>query len=450
MNRREFLLASALGLSACLVPKTLIDGEGPPPRKYLPLIMKDHSPDLFYLPRYLMTNPGTLYEGFQNASDWTVTDGTLAANFDQYKIGSQSLRLTCTPGTEASMIKTVNWDMSGDWGRLLLWFYVNHDLNDPSDNKDRFVLSLSNDETFTNYFQCYLYNLYSTMNGWNTMTWAKGDMEAINSPSWSDPIVRVRLQCGADDAPDRMVDVSFASLYFGIQSIPAAQFSFVNGSNQQYDNAFLYMKQLGINGTLWAETDLVGVWSDYLSWAKVQEMAASGWIVGNKTNSGTPLDTKIETDQEAQIKGAYDTLNSKGLSAGSRYVFYPGGYFNEDTITAMTNLSMLTGQTTRPTSLQGELMFALPFGSTFTLPSNEVNSTMTVADWESMIDRTIAGGYVLPLHWNKIGTTGQMSTADFKTCMDYFKSKKDAGLIYDLTIDDLYKLTLGPVGITKP
>jgi len=55
----------------------------------------------------------------------------------------------------------------------------------------------------------------------------------------------------------------------------------------------------------------------------------------------------------------------------------------------------------------------------------------------------------MPFHWNKIGTAGQMTTDDFQTCMDYFKSKKDMGLIYDLTIDDLYKLTLGPIGIPK-
>ncbi len=446
MKRREFLIASALTLSSCLTPKPLIDGNYIPGKIYIPSIMNKSGPDYIYLPRYLVTNPGKVYEDFEDINDWSVVKGNLLANPDQYKSGKQSLRLVSLPGETAAMVKTVDWDLSGDWGRLQLWMYVNHAVSDYSDN---FTLSLSNDANFTHFYSCHLYNLYNTIHGWNTMTWAKGDMEAHNSPSWSDPIVRVRLQCEVDKEPARSVDVSFDSLSFGIHSIAGAEFAFDDGSNQQYDNAFLYMKQLGIRGNLWAETDLVGVDSDYLSWTKVKEMAAAGWTIGNHTNSRYELEGQSEIDQEAQVKGGYDTLNQQGLSKGSHYVAYPTGHFDENTMTAMANLSMLTGRTTKPTTQQGEPMFALPFEPMYVLPSNEVNSNTTVAFWKGLIDRAISGGYIMPFHWHKVGESVQMSTQDFRTCMDYFKSKKDAGLIYDLTIDDIYELTLDSVRIPK-
>jgi hypothetical protein len=58
---------------------------------------------------------------------------------------------------------------------------------------------------------------------------------------------------------------------------------------------------------------------------------------------------------------------------------------------------------------------------------------------------------VAQMHFHKLvasATDGtEWAISDFQALMDYIYLKWKAGLIYPLTIDDLYKLTLGPVAV---
>jgi peptidoglycan/xylan/chitin deacetylase (PgdA/CDA1 family) len=392
------------------------------------------------LPQNLLTAPGTIWEDFETVGDWTAASGVVAANAAEFKTGAKSVKLTANAGASATMVKTVNWDLSTNWGRMLFWYYMHDALASYGGST---IISLSNDAAFTNYFRVWLSTVNMKATGWSTMTAGKTDFGQVGAPSWSNPIVRVRFQVVG--AAGQTPSISFDSLYFGLQSLPAAMLIFDDGYASQYATCYAYMKAAGIPGTLALETDLVGV-GGKVTLAQVKEMDAAGWTIANHTNASLALAGQAEAAQETQISGGKTALNGWGLTKGVNYVVYPSGTSDANTLTAMTNLAMLIGRnTTHPSTPLGEVMLALPFGQMTQLPSYGVVDTTPLATATGLVDKAIANGYVAPFHFHDVGAAGEWTAATFRQFVDYLASKKSQ--ITPITLDHFYKVSQGAVRI---
>jgi peptidoglycan/xylan/chitin deacetylase (PgdA/CDA1 family) len=455
MNRRSFLEFSGLTVSAILAEKfglTNLEADHNDSMKqvYLPLIINGFSNTL---PKNLLTNPGTLYEDFETLSDWTTANGTVSPNTSEFKTGTQSIKLTTNAGTTATMTKELNWTL-GEFGQMRLWMWLH---NPVLTDYVSIELWLSNDAGFANTFRVWTgVNIEAPNNTirageWISFNFPCSYFKVLSGvPSWDNPIVRVLLKVQA--AATKVVEVSFDSLTFGIRGIPALMLSFDDGTSEQYNNCFLYMKPRGIRGTLWADTGTIDHTGGIIH-QQLQEMDAAGWCIGNHANSSTDLSTLSEAQQETAILSCHDTLSGWGLHRGAHYLAFPSGGFNNDTYTAMTNLGMLIGRTTQVNDAITSTPFRvnlIPDTNLYRLRSSTVKTTyMSLAQAESVIDSAISSGSVLALHQNQVGSgvDSAWSTADFQTLIDYIAAKKQAGLLRDITIDDYYKLTLGPVSV---
>jgi len=389
------------------------------------------------LPQNLLLSPGTLYEDFEMVGDWA--GGQASANTSQSKTGTQSIKLTSAVGGNGDTNKTINWDLSGFQGRMRLWIYLHNTTLSDYGNSVR--IRLSNDAGYANYFLATFGTPYMRVPGWNLIDIGKGDFSVgAGSPSWSSPIVRIRMIITA--TATKTVEVSFDSLYFNVLGIPVVLLRFDDGSTYQYSNAFQYMKNYGVRGTLYMVGNRIDTGGN-LSATQLREMDVAGWVIGNHTHTHASLTSLTEAQQEAELANGEADLATIGLSHYAKYVAYPGGLYNADTYTALAATGMLTGQNAQ----SGYTAGAMP-----NLPSNDLYSIpaltaipMVAADCIAQVDQALANGTVRSLAFHDIGGAGDMSAADFHSVIDYLVSKR--GQIYPITIDDYYRLTLGPVEV---
>jgi len=450
MNRRSFIKIGVYTISLFLGEKfeliKPIDGLGANFEQiYLPLIINGQT-NTQTLAHNLLTTSGTLWEDFENAGDWTPAAGTVAANTSEFKTGSISMKLTSNPELAANMTRTVNWDMSGNWQQLRFWMYLhNATLSDYA--IDNTIMVKLYTTAFTNWYQAWWQRSFIHHSGWNLFTVPKNYFKVGGgSPSWEDQIVRLRFV--VTGASGKVVEVSFDDFEVGYRGIPAVMVRFDDGYASQYKEAFSYMKTRNIRGTLYQ----IGNWIDggvpYITSAQLLEMQAAGWTIGNHTHTHPDLITLSETEQEIAIANGKADLDALGLTGG-RYVGYPQGHWNTDTRTAMTNLGMLTGASVQLSTAQTETPnppIVLPSSDLFNIGCTSIDNSVPLSMAKAYIDEAITAGTVISPLFQSIGTGGtSWSVADFQALIDYIASKKTQ--ITPITIDDLYKLTVGPVSV---
>lgn len=359
----------------------------------------------------------------------------------QYKTGTQSIKITSNSGANAYMTKTVNWDLSGSWNSLQFWFYVHNETL--TDYGNDVYIWLSNDSGFTNYFKSgFMVGLIRTGKpGWRAFVVPKSYFNTAGSPSWANPIVRVRF--GFTAATSKVAEISFDDLVIGAVHIPAIIVCFDDGYASQY-TAFQYMKNFNMRGNIANNTGLT-----LISAAQYREVEAAGWAVCNHTNSSTDLSTLSEAEQEANINGGKNDMIADGLSVGLNYLIYPSGGFNADTLTACTNTGMVIGRVTGHfDKTVGGGTPILPSAEFFQVQSQGL-SLSTVAEAETLLDNGITDGMVMTFHWHNFGEAGQWTLQNFYDFVDYVRIKILAGQLYAITYDDYYKLTIGSINIPK-
>jgi hypothetical protein len=401
------------------------------------------------LPQNLLLTAGTLKEDFENSADWTPTNGTVANDATNHHSGSQSVKLSCTAGLDASMLKTVNWDLSGA-GRIVLWIYLdNMAVADWSAIK---VYLFTNTGLSTGFW----FNLLSSStqfitpeSAWHRIVIPKSSMALVGAGNWANPIVRVRIHLVAQST--KTPSMSFDQLEFGETAVPAIVLWDDDGNIESYNNIYSYMHPKALRGTISIDSHNIDFDGTYLSTAQVVEMAAGGWTMANHTNSGNILNGQSEANQEAAIQACITYLTNLGLTKGVKHLAYPSGTFDTNTYTAMSNLGMLTGRVASgvPAKLasNGNQLFSLPWNDLRQIIVAPTTSSTALADIETGIDNAILGGLVYPFLFHRVGNTGQMTTANFQLLIDYIYPKVVAGQIYCITVDELYKLTLGSVQI---
>jgi len=391
------------------------------------------------LPQNLLTAQHTLMENFENAADWDAHCSTDSTN---YRTGTKSVMFTTDVGGDNSANKTsLSLDFSAMAGNGVIRLYVY--IVDTT-KVSNISFNFGNDAgAWTNFYKRTL-TASVLVNGWNAINCIPSDFSPTGSPSWSTTIKRIRIAVAA--VSGQIAIVSWDSLYVGVKGIPAVLVTFDDIWETAYTQGFSYMKTKGIRGTGYIITDRVGT-ANYCTLAELTEMHANSWNMANHTKDHTDLTGLSQANQQLEFTNAQTALEGWGFTEASKYVDYPSGLFDDTTKAAMTAVGMLFGRSVRN---QNEVLMP---SHQYELKSWTCGNTETLANRKTTIDNAIARGEVAQMHFHKLVASPSDSTewaiSDFQALMDYLYTKWKAGLIYPITIDNLYKLTLGPVRVSK-
>ncbi len=389
------------------------------------------------LPKDLIVNPGTVVEGFESMSGWTISgSGTgFGATLDtsNFKEGVASIMLTTPASGNVTITKPVTWDLSANQGNFRLWVYVSGS-SEPTGGR----IILSNDASFSNYWTASYGGAFKLRYkpGWNLINLRTSDWKVgKGSPNWTN-IVRIRIRLDSQ----AVNTYSFDALTSGVVAQPAVLFTFDKGLSSLYDQAFAYMQSRNVRGTGYVVTD----WADttgYASWAQLQAMDDVGWTIGNQTTDYTVLTTLPDVEaQKAKLADARAALVANGIVSGGNYVAYPAGNYDNDTLLAMANLGMRNGRTL--------LAFnnLSPLANPYQIAQRSISKSTSLATAQGWVNTAIARQEILVIKLEGLSASPASTDwyiARFKSLIDYCIAQG----IPIITMDDLYKLQSSDITI---
>lgn len=236
----------------------------------------------------------------------------------------------------------------------------------------------------------------------------------------------------------------FESVYADIRfnrSIISLRFD--DAKRADYDTVFPLLASRDLIGTFFVISNRVQTpGAEYATVAEALEMQEAGMEIAchTKTHGADPADYD---EFYEEIIDSRDDLNDLGFHADS--LGAPGSWF--DTY-RFDDIDMIHSKESRLIRSEYAAFFhyisfwdlyshlhALPHRDRF---GNRGTSGegLSLANLQAQIDRTIqyGGGTQLYFHAENIGAGGYVSLADFTTFLDYVQTKRDAGLIDDLTV----------------
>jgi peptidoglycan/xylan/chitin deacetylase (PgdA/CDA1 family) len=418
------------------------------------------------LPINFQIAPGAVWEDFETSGDWTIVNGTIADNTTQYKTGTKSMKLTTDSGLTATMTKTVNWDMSGNWGGLSFWIYLHNTnvLDYGASGSNLFLIQLANNTAVSNTMRYWIYINqlqgadyagYST-DGWHRIYIPKAYFGVQGTGTFASAVIRLRLTVYS--AASTVAEISFDDFEVGETHVPITAMRFDDGSDVHYSVAHNYMKPMNLKGTAYINTGNVGQ-ATYLTYPQIMNMVQAGWVMGNHTRDHTSLGGLSEANQEAAINNGKNDMITAGLGAGANYFAYAGGGtpYDANTLTAVAACGMVIGSyvfaelstSGGTTGYVTQIIPDLMYGNLWWLRDQGHISTTSLATAQAMLTTAINSGIIFIPLFHRLDGTGQWTAATFKDYCDYVYGKIKAGLLYSVTIDDIYKATLGPVKVAK-
>jgi peptidoglycan/xylan/chitin deacetylase (PgdA/CDA1 family) len=393
-----------------------------------------------------LTNPAhTLVEDFENTGAFYAGGGVaaLAADAVHYITGTQGIQLTTDVTTTGYISRdSLSWNLAAAQC-FRLHIYI------PDVTKlGSFSFNLGNDAGgWTNYLQGSL-SPGNFMNGWNALEFLPADLTVNGTGTLSSPIQRFRLYI--QPQAGQTCVATFDRFTAGALGQPAILWGFDDGSDTIYSQAFPILRSHNMRGTCYLPSDLLNT-GGYMSTAQLRELWAAGWIMGNHGKTHVDLTTLSEAQQETELSTCETVLNGLGLTGGTKYVAYPLGGNDANTMTAMAATGMLTGRTTKETLHEMlPLGGATNTGSLYTLrQKGYLYNTTTLATAKGYVDTIITRGQILVLLNHRLvvspGSANEWAISDFAALADYIASKQ----LPCLTIDDFYKLQSGPLTVPR-
>ncbi|HRW06627.1 MAG TPA: polysaccharide deacetylase family protein [Caldilineaceae bacterium] len=141
----------------------------------------------------------------------------------------------------------------------------------------------------------------------------------------------------------------------------AVVITFDDGYRDNYDNAFPILREHGMTATFFVVMEFINrERPEYLTWPMVQEMAAGGMSIEAHGVDHTSLRNRSEADLEFQALRSYETLQN-AVGARARFISYPAGEFDDQTIAAFQRAGYWAGFTTvQGATHRSDDLFRLP------------------------------------------------------------------------------------------
>jgi peptidoglycan/xylan/chitin deacetylase (PgdA/CDA1 family) len=122
--------------------------------------------------------------------------------------------------------------------------------------------------------------------------------------------------------------------------------TFDDGYRDNYTNAFPLLKERGMTATFFIITDLIDAnLPDYLSWDMVREMHAGGMSIQSHGRNHASLKGRDDDYLIWQALGSLETIEYE-LGVRPRFISYPAGQYDENTIRIFQSAHYWAGVTT--------------------------------------------------------------------------------------------------------
>ena len=222
--------------------------------------------------------------------------------------------------------------------------------------------------------------------------------------------------------------------------MPAVCIQFDDSLASHYTKAFAYMNPKGMKGTCY----IISPPFQNLTDAQMIEMDAAGWDMGNHTTTPATLPTMSLEDQTTAISSQKTLLDGLGLTRASSHVTYPSGLYNADTLTAMSNLGMLTGKIVGDSRESFRYISSNPY----LIPIHSIIASTSTADAIDWIESCLCEKSVPTILWHDIVDSGASGIAynydDFCTIINWIEAQR----LPTLTISQVYSLMSGSIEYT--
>lgn len=220
------------------------------------------------------------------------------------------------------------------------------------------------------------------------------------------------------DASNSVGVVQTTSLGTARGTQTAIVFSFDDGVDTVYSQAYPYLASKGVHGTANIVTDIVGN-ANIVSWANLTEMNAAGWDIANHTKTGAYFPGLTQAQVEAELTGAKSALESHGFTRASRHVAYTSAGRNATSDAAMVSTGMLTGRIDlrwTPSAIE------LANYNRLTIPiCGNLSNGLTLAQAKAAVDAVQAGQLIGVFQGHGLGPKDatHWEIADFQALVDY-------------------------------
>lgn len=122
--------------------------------------------------------------------------------------------------------------------------------------------------------------------------------------------------------------------------------SFDDGYRDNYENAFPLLQEFGMTATFFVVTDYINEGhSAYLTWEMAREMQAAGMHIESHGRTHVNLSNRKDNFLIWQALGSLETIESE-LGMRPRFITYPSGHYDANTIRIFKDLNFWAGLTT--------------------------------------------------------------------------------------------------------
>lgn len=375
-----------------------------------------------------MPSYGTLFEGFNSLTGWSLQTGagtSQSLDTTNFIEGTASLKLTATNGAIAFTRKTINQSFA-NVKTFLLRFYV-----DNADNVNEVTLYFTHDG-FTSTIWKKL-GVNTVVSGWNEALLDVTTFTTSTGESFSNTMNGIQLRIGAKAGTD--LNVSFDALYYQdtLVNRPKLLFTFDDGWDSQYNVAYQYMSPYGLRGNIAVIPSLVNT-SGYMTLAQLQEVYTAGWDLANHTYDHINL--KTEPDPAKKVKEIEDGrawLIQNGFHRAADILVYPQGGYDQ------TVLNYLATTHRGARTVTEHLEYGTPI-ERFKVKIRNCINTIDINTAKGWVDEAIRTGGTLLLLFHKLVTNPTVSTefsiSSFQQLVDYVASKLSQ--IDVITYDELF------------
>jgi len=373
--------------------------------------------------------PGSIYQDFQDTSNWVSYNGTVSADTQNVIIGAQSTMLTAKPGFDAQMQKNISTNFA-NVNTITVWVYANYPVNSDGWHAASIYITSNN---YQDYFLAVTQQLHP---GWSKLTFSKSDFVAYGNPSWG---VMTGLELGLFGDTSQGMSVSFADMEFNSFSRPKVVICFDDDYVSSYNYGYQYLKKYGFAGTEFVISSTVND-AGRTTTANLNEMYNYGWDMCNHTNTHPDLRTLTQAEVVSEYQICQNFLVSNGWTRNQGYLHlaYPYGDFNATVLAADQQVGLLTARTTMKTLPQTSRL-----DSKYLLYSQVPDSTsQTVANIIASVNQVVQDGGTLILTFHNITPTPQVAIdwkdTDFYSVIDSVARYQQAGQLDVMTLTQWY------------
>ncbi|MBW7959285.1 MAG: polysaccharide deacetylase family protein [Candidatus Promineofilum sp.] len=214
----------------------------------------------------------------------------------------------------------------------------------------------------------------------------------ISEPPPGSDIYRVDLSVSPDDFRQQMaflsengytpVDLNTLSLAIvNRATLPEKPviITFDDGYLDAYENAFPILQEYGFEGTFFIITELIDLKSEgYMSWEMIEEMSRAGQRIESHSKTHPDLTLQSRDSIIYELLGSLETLAAH-TGYRPRYLCYPAGRYNDETIAILKELDYWGAVTTMNGTWHG-------FDDRFEWRRVRIRNTTSITEFGYMLD----------------------------------------------------------------